>query len=679
MKKFLILIALAVPMELLAQTIVQDTLPPSVKVALASTVPQSGKYTVEREFIRKLSSPTGEADVMKFVQMLPGIATGAEGSSSYYARGANLGNNVITLDGVPLYSTTHLLGLSSSFSSYVIESTEFYVGGFTSEEGNLTASHVKMKSADGDFKSFGSDVSVSNFLISAGISTPIVKDRLSFIGSFRISPLGLEYRALKNVINKYQSLFTDFSATSFDGYGKLKYLINDRHSISLSFFDTYDRYSISRSTDAKDHFGWGNYFANMQYDGSIGRNLQITGNLTFNNNASHQSMERVLSDVDNCLEIQNKLKEWTFSSTVCQPDRRGFRWQSGLKVRIGTLNPGSSGDMLGNPRTSVITTAHAEAAFERDKIYEFRASARINAYVSDAGVSSAWQFNPELSLLARYRFSPKFGIEATADYLTQYYHSLEGIPMGWSLDMIVPSDKVIKPEQSLQGYAGFFGDFGQHHIVVGGYYKKMKNLVYYADAKKLFNPMLAGWHENVEIGTGTSYGAEFQYEKTGKKFSYKLAYTWSKTDRLFKNLNKGKPFPSKFDRRHIVNVSADYLFVNKPGFKFGINTLFTFQSGHWETTRARSIKAWRFFTEEEVELPYSPNINNYQMPNYIRWDNNLSVEIINEKVSHMIRLGVYNTLNHHNPFALIYDEHNMVWKTLSLIPIMPSLYYSIAF
>lgn len=690
MRRWTLLMVLAVaPTIMMAQTPILDTLPASIKVAeMSETTPQAGKYTVAREYIQKIQSPTGEADVMKFVQTLPGIATGAEGSSSIYARGSNIGNNLITIDGVPIYSSTHLMGLSSSFSPFIIKSTDFYIGGFTSEDGNLTASHIKMNSVDGDFTTVCSDMSISNFLLSAGISMPIVKDKLSFICSFRISPLGLEYRAARNIINKYQSLFTDFSATSYDCYGKLKYLIDGKNSLSLSFFDTSDKYSITRLANSVDAFGWGNYFVNLQYDGTMGDNLKLTGNLSYNDNKSNQSMERVLSSLYNKLEIRNALKELTLASTVSNGNTNGFHWQGGIKVRYGILNPGSSQikeaaassvPLTDNSRSSIIATLHGETGLSEPKQYELRASARINAYCSNVGLSPSWRFNPELSLLARYYSSEVFGIEVTADYLTQYYHTLEGIPMGWSLDMIVPSDKVIKPEKSLQGYAGVFGDFGHHHIVLGGYYKQMKNLVYYPEAKTLFTSMLSAWHENVEIGDGTSYGAEFQYEKTGDRFSYKLAYTYSKTDRLFANLNNGKPFPAKFDRRHIANATADYSFIDRPGFKLGINTAFTYQSGHWETVRAGTIMTWRIWSEEEVEMPYAPGINNYKMPDFIRWDNSLSTEIKRGKFSHNIRLGIYNTLNRHNPFALIYDEQTDEWKTISLIPIMPSIYYRISF
>lgn len=119
-----------------------DTLTASYKVSSRTVVAHGGKYTIQHDKIAAIVSPMGEADVIKYVQTLPGITMGVEGSSAMYARGGNLGNNLITLDGVPIYSSSHLLGLSTSFPQYVVGKTDFYIGGFPSEDGNLTASHI---------------------------------------------------------------------------------------------------------------------------------------------------------------------------------------------------------------------------------------------------------------------------------------------------------------------------------------------------------------------------------------------------------------------------------------------------------------------------------------------------------------------------------------------------------
>ena len=152
-----------------------------------------GVQVVGADQIRNQVSPMGESDYIKFIQTLPGVSTGADGTSSIYVRGGNLGGNVVTLDGVPVYGTSHLLGFTTALSNDVVDRTEFQVGGFSSDVGNLTASHIRLHSSDGDMNQWHGAGSISNFMLSAQANGPIVKDRVSAVLAARYSPLGLEF------------------------------------------------------------------------------------------------------------------------------------------------------------------------------------------------------------------------------------------------------------------------------------------------------------------------------------------------------------------------------------------------------------------------------------------------------------------------------------------------------
>jgi hypothetical protein len=143
----------------------RDTLPAAVKISHYHLSRETGNRIIKLSEINTMVSATGEADAIKYIQTLPGIAIGAEGSSAFYVRGGNLGSNIITLDGVPVYGSSHLLGFSSAFSQEIISDTYFQVGGFTSEEGNLTASHISLTTKDGNSDEFRYKVSASNFLL----------------------------------------------------------------------------------------------------------------------------------------------------------------------------------------------------------------------------------------------------------------------------------------------------------------------------------------------------------------------------------------------------------------------------------------------------------------------------------------------------------------------------------
>lgn len=168
----------------------QDTIRASRIVTDAPAERNVGTRIVPLADLRNIVSATGSPDPVKFLQMLPGVSTGAEGSSAMYVRGGNLGSNLVTLDGVPLYGGSHFLGLSSVYPEDIISSAVFRLGGFQGSESNLTASHIDLSTADGDFSHPQYAVSASNFLVGGKVSVPIVENKISFIGSLRVSPLG---------------------------------------------------------------------------------------------------------------------------------------------------------------------------------------------------------------------------------------------------------------------------------------------------------------------------------------------------------------------------------------------------------------------------------------------------------------------------------------------------------
>lgn len=307
------------------------------------------------------------------------------------------------------------------------------------------------------------------------------------------------------------------------------------------------------------------------------------------------------------------------------------------------------------------------------------ASAKLNVYTAhDAMVKEwNWRFNPEASLLARLNIAKWLAVEATADWTVQYYHTLEGIPLGWSVDLLVPTSPNRPPERSSQYYAGIFTSFGNHRITIGAYDKHMDGLVYFSDASLLFSSAIAGWSSNVKVGSGTSRGIEFLYEKVGRRLNWRLAYTLSKTDRTFPEINDGVTFPAKYDRRHILSATASLVLVDGAMCKMSLTGSYTFQSGHRETVAAGEYPTVTLY-DEGHSIEFFSSINNYKMPDYSRLDIGCNFRF-KTKCPQELNVGVYNVLNRHNPFSIIYDDHSREWRQVSLIPVMPSFSYHIQF
>lgn len=664
----------------IAQESMRDTLQASIIRAQRDL--GANIRTISANDFSVMASATGEADFVKYVQTLPGIAMGADGGSAYYVRGGNLGGNLQTLDGVPVYGASHLLGLASSYPLDVISSADFQIGGFTSEEGNLTSSHIKLASKSGDFDKFSAKAQASNFLLGGVVSTPLVKDRLSLIASLRVSPLQWEFNAIEPMIDDGLGLDMEKAAV-YDVYAKLVYKLNGAKRLSLSVFNSLDSYKYKLNDNSHDSMSWGNLIASLRYDAPLWKRSSLSAGISYNHFSSSQGMVKRLDLTDNDLLIRSSIDEGILQMAVQSPAGK-FRFRYGAKLRYARFNPGSarvldtdglffktSSPLADHISTSFTGILHAQ--MERGDLSKnyFRLSGRLN-YNSADGLA------PEGSVLLRLRPLRHFGLELTADALVQYYHTLEGIPLGWSLDMIVPSSSSLHPEEARQAYAGVFAEFGLHRFSAGGYMKEMENLVWFSDASKLFDSSIAGWEQNIDVGTGTSKGIELLYEKIGPGPTWKLAYTLSRTDRTFPELNEGRSFPAKYDRRHIFNATLSVPIMRSDRMSIDAGSLFTYQSGHWETVTAGSWYDDNFVTGP-VEMDFYTSLNNYEMPPYIRLDVSVDMHFLNRRHPQELSLGVYNVLNRHNPSWLSYDADTREWKQVSLLPIMPSLKYGIFF
>ncbi|MBR6414744.1 MAG: hypothetical protein IKS22_01380 [Bacteroidales bacterium] len=673
------------------QEAIRDSIRSAIVISDRHITRGAGTHIVSLPQIGKMIAATGESDVMKYIQILPGVSTGAEGSSAMFVRGGNMGNNVTTFDGVPIYGGSHLLGLTSSFPESVISDAAFRSGGFDAEDLNLTASHISLLSKDGSFDGQSYKVSISNFLVGGMYSAPLVKDKVSFIGSFRVSPLGPEYNLMRNIFHGPLDSLQRVRAFAMDGFAKGVWKVNPKNTISLSLFGTMDAYRYMFG-DSDENMAWGNYVAALNGRTALVKDWVLKSSLSYNRYSSRQGIVRDMDGVLNNLAIISSLDEVRIGANFIK------NYPSGNTILLGTLsraawfNPGTSATFKGkgawtppsSPRSdnvsrNFIQSLIFQADWSKENRYAFRISSKLHAGISDSDPDGKFRlfFNPEASLLARIHFAKWLAVEGTADWTAQHYHTLEGIPLGWSLDMMIPSDSRHPSEHSLQFYSGLMGNFGKHRITMGAYWKRMYNLVFFADASELFSSALAGWKDNIAVGEGASKGVEFLYEKDGERFSYKLSYTLSKTDRIFPDINNGNPFPAKFDRRHILNIQASWSLISDERKELGLTGLFTFQSGHWETVAAGEYAAFLPYGHSTL-VDYFTSVNNYRMPDYRRLDFGVYVKW-KRKAQHALNMGVFNLLNRHNPFTVTYDDRSGEWKQISLLPIMPSVRYTVEF
>lgn len=655
-----------------------DTLTAAVKTDSRRVAEAIGRVSTDLDGVRRVISPLGEGDPIRWAQGLPGVSTGADGTTAFYVRGGNMGNNLITLDGVPVYGYSHLLGLTTIIPQDVMSEATLLKGGFDGGSSNFTAGHLAITTHDPSREKFRMSAALNNFLASVALETPI-NEKMSFMLSGRISPLALEYKAVQGMLPDLLGGFDDFGAGVGDLYGKFRWQTGKRSVLNASFLGSMDGYSFVTVTEDEggirhrnsEKMGWNNMIGIVSWHVDGARSF-MDFRASVNRYTSSQEQHKYYRGVMNDLTLKSSLIEYMFSFDRTESMFKAFKIDYGTKFRIAEFAPGQVAS-VNNASNTLLGTVYLQGRFDIEDRLSLRATARGHYYSNfkDNAVKggNVGRFDVDASVALDWKIFKYLSLEATFDRMVQHYHTLEGLPVGWSLDMIVPSSRDIVPESALQGNLGFSTEIGKHTVSAGGFYKQMEDLVYYKYAQSLFSGGMASWEEDVDLGKGTSYGAEFLHEYVGKDLYTRVSYTWSKTNRYgFPNVNEGGEFHARFDRRHVLNAVAQWK---------GFSAAVSLQSGHWENGAAETYPM--HVPGAEWTADYFSGVNNYHMPTVFRLDLGYMFSFETGKVKHDVNVGLCNATNHFNPFMLYFDAATEGWKMIALLPILPNFSYRISF
>ena len=654
-----------------------DTLLAAVKTDTKRLDRSIGHLQTGLEGIRGIISPLGEGDPIRWAQAMPGVTTGADGATAMYVRGGNSGNNLFSLDDVPVYGYAHILGLTTIVPSQVMESAALSKGGFDGAESNFTSAHLRIVSKAPSERQQTS-FAINNFLVSASAEGPI-SNKLSYLISARISPLSLEYKAVRGALPSILSGLDNFKATVGDAYAKLQYKITSRHTLDASFLGSIDNYGFDTPDSSHEVMGWNNMVGMLRYrwEGDITK-FDVTASI--NKYGSQQKQDKTFRGAENHLSLQSNLMEYGLKAGLSHAFLNGrFTLGEGANLRYATFAPGQVGEETRSINT-LLATGWLQGEFKIPDHLYVKGAFRLNHFrnydlLPTEGLAKPFRVvpgkhtNPEYELSLKWNITEHFAFEATYDKMFQYYHTLEGLPIGWSLDMIVPTGESVLPESSEQGSVNFAGEFGAHSISIGGFYKRLENLIYYKYSQALFSGALSTWEQDVELGNGRSYGLEALYEYAKGDWYARVSYTLSKTTREdFPSFYDGAPFHARFDRLHVLNATAQWK---------GLTATLILQSGGWENGAAETYKMP--FLGTDFVADFFSGVNNYHMPTVFRLDLGYQFDFKTGNVDHTLNLSICNVTNHFNPFMLYYDTNTESWKEMALLPIMPNLSYKISF
>lgn len=636
-------------------------------------------------------SVTGEVDIIKQLQVLPGVSQGMDGTLGLFVRGGNNGNNRIELDGVPIYGNTHLFGLTSVFPSQIVEGVSFKMGGIPAKHGNFLSSVTQVESKNPLNLPTENNIYISPYMLGANTNFKLKDNKIGIIMGGRYSLLKHEY----NIVKKIMDVEGSFSPQVLDGFIKVNWQINQNNSISSIFFTTNDYLNYNNISDITQN--WNNNIYKLEWDRNLNEETTIKTLLYYNNfeNMQMQKSYDSFGNISSGLSLSSIVNDVTLKTDI-NKKIQNIEISTGFDIQYKQFVPASQKIVVAsdnivnfnNNLNSLLTSFYISLKQDLKEKINYDIGIRTYYYRTN----NYNNLSADIRLLLDYRISDNLGVELTYDHFSQFYHVLEGLPTGWSLDLMIPASGNFTPQRSNQLYAGIFNVLGKYRLNTGIYYKTLSNLVSYKNSQNLFGVNDASWENELDSGNGKSYGVEFLVNKKGDRWNWNLAYTLSKTTREYPNINKGEIYPFKFDRRHILNLQSQLSTLKKEQKEQILFASISFSSGHKTTIAVGEYQGVTppYWGQREggVYIPNQMNRqayhrqlmspkNGYSMPNYLRFDIGYSFTRTRKKYSRNFTISVFNVTNNSNPY--LYFNENNEWYQLSIFPIMPSFRYSISF
>lgn len=659
---------------------------------------QISKEVLTMDAIERLPAFLGEADVMKTLQLMPGVQSGSEASSGLYVRGGGPDQNLILLDGVPVYNANHLFGFFSVFNTDAIKNVSLYKGGFPARFGGRLSSVVDIRMKEGNEKEFHGGVQVGLISSKFYVEGPLKKNKTAFHLSGRRTYVDLVTRPFMPDDEVVSYFFYDLNA-------KVNHKFSDRSRLYLSAYTGRDKASDEYESEFgynyhdkyKSELYWGNLTTALRWNYIFSNKLFANTTLTYSDyRLNVKDWSEYQSEYDG-----NKYKETTdykyksgiedWSSQIV------FDWypsptheiKFGTKYIYHTFKPGVETIRVKDTDEPEFnktfggdnTYAHELSAYIEDNVeLTPRLKANLGVHVSAFNVENKWHKSLEPRASMRYLLSDNFTIKAAYSKMQQYLHLLSNSTIGLPTDLWLPATKRIKPQVSHQYAAGVvYGGLRKIELSAEGFYKEMKNIIDYKEGASFFGSSL-GWEDMVESGQGRVYGIELMAKKEVKKTTGWIAYTWSKNERQFDKLNFGEWFPTRYDRRH----DASIVLTHKLNDRIDFGATWVFGTGNAITLSSHEIDRLEnsddYYWNETI--PYFEHRNNYRMPAYHRLD--LGINFHKQK-KHGMRtwnVSIYNVYNRKNAFYLYMDQDvngQKKLKQVSLFPIVPSVSYTYKF
>ncbi|MFK8101347.1 MAG: carboxypeptidase-like regulatory domain-containing protein [Saprospiraceae bacterium] len=657
---------------------------------------QMSQVNVPIDQIKKIPSLLGEVDVLKVLQLLPGVQAGTEGFNGLYVRGGSPDQNLILLDGVPIYNVSHVLGVFSVFNADAIKTVTLTKGGFPARFGGRLSSVLEINMKEGNMQEYHGEGSIGLVASKLTLEGPIVKDKTSFLISGRRTYIDLLMRPFLD--QDVEGSTSTPTLYFYDLNAKINHKINDKHRLYLSGYFGADVFKSKDSfrdvEETESGTTWGNSIGAFRWNYLINNKLFSNTTITY----SRYNIDIFFEETTRYDGLES-FQSARYSSGIEDvgvkvdfdyiPNPRHYI-RFGASLTNHTYSPGafttqeriSGGELIDAIIGRGKIASNEYALYAEDEIQFGRLKANVGLHNSAFSVEGKNYFSVQPRVGLRYLLNNGLAIKSSYSQMTQFINLLTNESLSLPTDLWVPSTRSIVPQDSWQVAGGIaktlWKDF---EFTLEGYYKKMNNVLSYKEGASFIFNLSSDWQDKVTQGDGEAYGVEFFFQRKRGKTTGWIGYTLSWNNRIFEEINSGREFPFKYDRRHDISLVASHQF-NK--------TISMTAAWIYGTGNSLTLPLFRYNTAVPngqgglniTEVETIGNKNEFRAPAYHRLD--VSIEFFKKKRKYERKwvISAYNAYNRRNPFYIrpgVNDNGQRVFKQISLLPIIPSISYNFKF
>lgn len=690
-----------------------DTINESVVTALADpkrNATQTGLKRIDSSDINSGFALFSTPDVIKTLQLMPGVASGTELLSGFYVHGGDGTDNLFLLDGVPIYQVSHLLGLFSSFNSDVIGSMDFYKSGFPARYGSKLSSVVDVTTRDGDFNEYHGTFAIGLIDGRFQFEGPLWKGKTSFNFGLR--------RTWTETISVPVIAYINYQENSYDDYyGKSKSKVNLRYAFTdlnakithkfsknsilsanfytgrdlFKYYDDYER-EFDDGTYDRDvmdvSLSWGNVLGSLNWNHEFGDNMSMRNMAYYSGSLSgmgfsDRSIEIPGADVTDGVYMNSDVHNIGIRSDFYHmPDpRHRLRYGGTVQYHIYSPNTTAKSDLVeeGKSQTYIAYadslrydtfegSVYAEDEIAVTDAFSVNAGLRYSIYATGGKI---WHsLEPRLAM--KYSFNDRIAAKASYTEMSQPSHLVSSLYLDLPTNAWLPSTAKIRPSRSREVAAGIYAELAHNmHLNVEGWYKHMYHLIEYAGAYNIFPP-LNGWEEIYKNGQGRSWGTELDFGYDNGRTEVNVYYTLSWSQRKFDDFYPDW-YRDRNDNHHKLTLMAKHKF----GKRLEIYGAWNWHSGNRITMATHSADGKDVYSEP----------NNVKLPDYHRLDLGLNfVKTTKRGNTSIWNLSIYNAYCRANPITAELDWRNLGGEkfayyglSIGIIPIVPTFSYTLKF